>query len=45
MCSEGVKFINREDDAGDEGLKKSKQSYHPVKMAKKYFADVLLEDL
>ena len=45
LYNDGVKFINREDDAGDDGLRKSKQSYHPVKMANKYFADTLIEDL
>ena len=31
-----VKFINREEDCGDEGLRRSKQSYRPVDMLKKY---------
>lgn len=31
-----VRFVNREEDVGDEGLRKSKQSYHPVEMLKKY---------
>ena len=34
----GYTYVNREEDLGLEGLRRAKQSYHPVKMTKKYVA-------
>ena len=33
---EGVEFVNREEDVGDEGLRMSKKSYHPCEIIDKY---------
>lgn len=31
-----TEFVNRQEDTGNAGLRKAKQSYHPIKMVKKY---------
>ena len=37
---EGVKFINREEDCGDMGLRISKLQYHPIEVKQKNFVKV-----
>jgi hypothetical protein len=38
FATDGIEFVNREEDEGDEGLRRSKLSYHPCVIAKKYIA-------
>ena len=40
FCDEKVKFINREEDMGDLGLRESKRSYHPIDLLKKFNVEV-----
>ncbi|MBE5900336.1 MAG: GNAT family N-acetyltransferase [Lachnospiraceae bacterium] len=35
-----LRYVNREDDAGDSGLRTSKMQYHPVEMIHKYLVHV-----
>lgn len=39
-CTEGVLYINREDDSGEEGLRYSKMAYRPIRLIDKYWADI-----
>lgn len=36
FCGDGVNYLNRMDDAGDLGLRKSKLQYHPCEIVGKY---------
>lgn len=35
-----TRYCNREDDSGEEGLRRSKQAYHPVAMIDKYWVNI-----
>jgi len=39
-ASSVVEYVNREEDVGDEGLRASKQSYHPCEIISKYLVVV-----
>lgn len=40
FCTDEVKFVNREEDCGDLGLRTSKMQYHPIEIKNKYIVDV-----
>ena len=40
MMGRTLKYVNREDDSGDPGLRVSKTQYHPICMAHKYLVHV-----
>lgn len=39
-CFRDTVYVNREEACGNEGLKKSKESYHPYKILNKYFIKI-----
>ena len=40
LADRPLKYVNREDDSGDPGLRTSKTQYHPIRMAHKYLVHV-----
>ena len=39
-CFEGVRYVNREDDGGDAGLRCSKLNYKPIELREKYLVTI-----
>ena len=39
-CARPPRYVNREDDSGDPGLRTSKRQYHPISMIDKYLVHV-----
>ena len=42
FCTERIRYVNREEDMGDEGLRRAKNAYYPERMLKKYTVKVQL---
>ena len=40
FVTEDVKYINREEDTGDAGIRQSKESYHPIELLEKYVVTI-----
>ena len=40
FVTDDVKYINREEDTGDPGIRQSKESYHPIQLLEKYVVTI-----
>ena len=40
FATDDIKYVNREEDMGDLGLRRSKKSYHPMELLSKYTVEV-----
>lgn len=44
FAKDEVQYVNREEDVGDEGLRKSKMAYRPIALLKKYTVEVTYDN-